>query len=174
MTSFDPAEVNNMLDERAVEKLNAAFKAAPEAVLELLLHRIPTPAGLEEFVPKRDDNTCTALGLFNKCVMGDAEVLALFGDSDTAKDCKGFDILQYRDTKPGRSRIPAQVPVYFMSQELFEALWDLVSRYAPKRELKRITEIAENCQDITPLTAPLASTSTRSKARTMQSKKAVK
>ena len=50
MTSFDPAEVNNMLDERVVEKLNAAFFIAPEAVLELLLHRIPTPAGLEEFV----------------------------------------------------------------------------------------------------------------------------
>lgn len=144
-----------MLDERAVEKLNAAFKAAPEAVLELLLHRIPVPEGLAGFVPKREDNTCTALGLINRCVMGDSEVLALFGDSDTVKDCKGFDVLQYRDTKPGRSRMPAQVPVYFMSQELFNTLWDLVAKYAPKRELKKVTEIAEQCQDITPLTAPL-------------------
>ena len=159
-----------MLDDRAVEKLNAAFKAAPETVLELLLHRVPMPEALANFVREREDGTCTALGLLNQCVLGDSEILALFGDSERVKDCKGFDILQYRDTKPGRSRIPAQVPVYFMSQDLFNELWDVATKYAPKRSLQHLTETAEHCQDITPLTAPLVSVRKRRQQQQQQQK----
>lgn len=120
-----------MTEKISVNKLNAAYKLAPDTVLDLLLRRITMPESLCGLLPVRPDGTISALGLFNNCILTDNHVVATVNEpgidkAPTPATCTGFELTSFSADDALQQRIPEHVPVYFMSEELFNALWDLL------------------------------------------------
>jgi len=120
-----------MTEKLSANKLNEAYRLEPETVLNLLFHRIPMPESLNELLPVRPDGTISALGLFNNCVLTSNHVVATLSDPDvnsapTTETCTGFELTSFSPDEALQQRIPEHVPVYLMSKDLFDALWDLL------------------------------------------------
>lgn len=130
-------------------KLNAAFKAAPEQVIDMLFRRVPVPEALKDYVPERDDGKMSVLGLINTCVLRDHALIGTFssGANEGAKasDFTGFDLVKKESLLSDRTRYAGveNVPVYYISQELFNQMWDALAQYAPQEVLDSLKQSSD-------------------------------
>ena len=132
-------------------KLNEALKAAPECIVNLLLHRVPMPEALSGIVPSRDDGTISALGILNKLVLSNQNLVAQFvddpGGQPAADKCVAFSVEDSGSAQVSRA---SDVAGYFISQELFDILWKSAIAYAPADVQQHIQDIANANSDTVP------------------------
>lgn len=136
----------------SVDKLNALLAEQPAIITDLLLRRVKVPDSWIGSVTRREDGLCSALSLFNNVLLTSPRaVAALVRDmDDVSEGLMGFDLVEDTGKTPGRTWLKDREPCYFMSQKLYNLMWDRVAQYATPDELDEIRDLAAECSDLMP------------------------